>query len=351
MLDIREARVLFVGDGPDDIRRLNGFLAKVRVPRFVFASVPTFDAAREAMAGDSVDVVLFDLSADEAGGLGDLRKICVDFPSLPVVVLTGAEEESMGRQALRLGAQDHLDKSRATGRAVARCLVDAIERHRAHRARQDEGPSPALLASVTGVLDRLPIGVILVDAEGRVLFMNHMARAIIKTSDGLVVDGNGICRASVASESKALARLIRETLEVGNDGDQDAEYALMLSRPSGKPPLAAMVAAIGTARSRPGAAIFLSDPEHPLEISVDTLSGLYGLTQAESRLALGLTSGKKLDDLAREWDVSMHTVRSQLKQVFRKTGACRQSELVKLILTGPAAIPSVAPNSEKRQLS
>ena len=36
--------------------------------------------------------------------------------------------------------------------------------------------------------------------------------------------------------------------------------------------------------------------------------------------------------------MSIHTVRSQLKQIFRKTSTNRQAELVKLLLTGPAAI-------------
>ncbi len=103
-------------------------------------------------------------------------------------------------------------------------------------------------------------------------------------------------------------------------------------------PLTVMVAPIGTGIAGKGAVLFVSDPSEPVELSIEAICGLYGLTPAEGRLALGLTNGYKLDDLAEEWSVSMHTVRSQLRQIFRKTDTSRQSELVKLILTGPAAL-------------
>ncbi len=68
------------------------------------------------------------------------------------------------------------------------------------------------------------------------------------------------------------------------------------------------------------------------------LRGLYGLSRVEARLALGLARGMQVDELAVDTKVSIHTVRSQLKQIFRKTSTNRQAELVKLLLTGPAAI-------------
>ncbi len=51
-----------------------------------------------------------------------------------------------------------------------------------------------------------------------------------------------------------------------------------------------------------------------------------------------LSEGKRLETFAEEAGVTTHTVRHQLKQIFRKTDTTRQSELIKLVLTGPAAI-------------
>ena len=113
---------------------------------------------------------------------------------------------------------------------------------------------------------------------------------------------------------------------------------MCVSREGSDAPLRGMVAPIGAGVAGKGAVLFVTDPSEPVELSIEAICRLYGLTPAEGRLALGLTNGSKLDDLAEEWSVSMHTVRSQLRQIFRKTDTSRQSELVKLILTGPAEL-------------
>jgi len=95
--------------------------------------------------------------------------------------------------------------------------------------------------------------------------------------------------------------------------------------------------AVGGGRSG-GAAIFISDPEDSVEISPEILSRLYDLTNAEARILNGLCQGKRLETLAEDLTVTVNTIRHHLKQVFRKTGTKRQSELIKLVLTGPAAI-------------
>jgi len=52
------------------------------------------------------------------------------------------------------------------------------------------------------------------------------------------------------------------------------------------------------------------------------------LTNAETRLAVGLLTGKSLDSLGREWQLSRETLKTQLRSLFRKTGTHRQSELI-----------------------
>lgn len=58
----------------------------------------------------------------------------------------------------------------------------------------------------------------------------------------------------------------------------------------------------------------------------------FGLTKAEARLALHLTDGSSLASAAAAFDVKLTTIRSQLQQVFAKTGTSRQSELVAMLL-------------------
>ena len=59
----------------------------------------------------------------------------------------------------------------------------------------------------------------------------------------------------------------------------------------------------------------------------------FGLTKAEARLALFLADGASLPSIAQAFDVKLTTIRSQLQQVFAKTGTSRQAELVALLLS------------------
>jgi DNA-binding CsgD family transcriptional regulator len=84
--------------------------------------------------------------------------------------------------------------------------------------------------------------------------------------------------------------------------------------------------------------VFVSDPERTPEIPAARLSRLYDLTPAEAQLAQQLAGGLDLREIAATSNRTMNTVRTQLKQVFRKTGARRQADLVRLMLQaeGPA---------------
>ena len=104
-----------------------------------------------------------------------------------------------------------------------------------------------------------------------------------------------------------------------------------------------LVSPVGRAAGDPknerrSAAILFFEPKKAYEISPEVLSRLYGLTNAEARVVKALSEGKRLEAFAEEAGVTTHTVRHQLKQIFRKTDTTRQSELIKLVLTGPAAI-------------
>jgi len=66
----------------------------------------------------------------------------------------------------------------------------------------------------------------------------------------------------------------------------------------------------------------------PVVQEVSELHALLRLTDAETRLAAGLLTGKSLDSLGREWHLSRETLKTQLRSLFRKTCTHRQSELI-----------------------
>ncbi|WP_237738861.1 helix-turn-helix transcriptional regulator [Alcanivorax hongdengensis] len=84
------------------------------------------------------------------------------------------------------------------------------------------------------------------------------------------------------------------------------------------------------------AIIYLYDAQAEIEIDLQSLMTLFELSEAEARVAAGIARGFAPQELAREFGLSHHTIRTQLKAAFHKTGTNRQSELAKLVLTSPA---------------
>jgi DNA-binding CsgD family transcriptional regulator len=80
-----------------------------------------------------------------------------------------------------------------------------------------------------------------------------------------------------------------------------------------------------------GAIIFITDPAAPDHYSGEALMQIYGLTQAEARVAVAVAKGDGIAAAAEELGVSSNTLKTLLQRTFAKTGTRRQSELAVLI--------------------
>ncbi len=197
--------------------------------------------------------------------------------------------------------------------------------------------------SAVEVVDRLALGVMLLESRGRVVFQNLTARDIVAGNDGLTVDREGHCRAAIADETAQLQRLIGGAARTGDGQGTGAGGAVSISRPSGLRPFALLIAplrhsAFDLGAARAAAVVFVSDPEVRHEPPAELLMRLYGLTGMEARLAGMLLAGESLKQAAAALEIAELTARDYLKAIFRKTGTRRQSELIKLVLTGPAVL-------------
>jgi DNA-binding CsgD family transcriptional regulator len=204
------------------------------------------------------------------------------------------------------------------------------------------GALEARVGAAEEALDRLPLGVALVNAKGKVLHLNRTAEAIVASSDGLWV-GREALGAATPRETRELHRLIAEAAAAGCGEGMGSGGALALSRPSGGQPLAVLVAPYPGTRLAdggewPAANLFVCDPEREDVTPTDLLRRLYGLTGAEAAVAAVLLQGKDVTEAAEELAISLHTARTHVKAVLAKTGARRQAELIRLLLRGPAGL-------------
>ena len=82
--------------------------------------------------------------------------------------------------------------------------------------------------------------------------------------------------------------------------------------------------------------------------SIDLLRSHFGLTPAEARLALHLVAGETLRSAEAKLSITYETARTHLKNIFSKTGTCRQAELVVVLV---AALPRVREAGSNEQIS
>lgn len=124
-------RILLVEDNPADARLLEIRLGEsVRGP-FALTCAGSLAEAVERLGREAFDVALLDLSLPDSSGMESIAPLRSAAPFLPIVVLTGAEEELSGAAAIDGGAQDYIAKRHATGWAVERAIRYAILRQRA----------------------------------------------------------------------------------------------------------------------------------------------------------------------------------------------------------------------------
>jgi DNA-binding CsgD family transcriptional regulator len=196
--------------------------------------------------------------------------------------------------------------------------------------------------ALADAIDRFPTGVALLDARGHVLLANRGARQIFARDDGIALEGVTL-RAASATDDAALRRAITGAVEAAVAGRMIESAVLSVSRRSSHRPFPVMIGPLRPHVGEPTladavAVLYVSDLESGALRRREALRELYGLTEAETQLVELLCQGSSLDEAADARGVTMNTARSQLKQVFAKTRTSRQSELVRLVISGVAAI-------------
>ncbi|MBA2670452.1 MAG: response regulator [Gemmatimonadetes bacterium] len=93
-------------------------------------------SAREVLATATIDVILLDLNLPDSDGVDTVLQIYLAAPQVPIIVLTGLDDQTAALGALKAGAQDYLIKGRMDGALLARAIRYGIERKRLEADRE-----------------------------------------------------------------------------------------------------------------------------------------------------------------------------------------------------------------------
>src|ERR1700694_1010533 len=168
-------QVLLVEDNAGDVRLLREMFSKESPDSFELTHLLRMSEAEIHLAQGGVDIVLLDMGLPDGHGLETVRRAHAVAPDVPMIVLTGLDDEALAADAMKEGAQDYLIKGQIENRALPRALRHAIERHRmqteadlirthqlqfkdeflSHVSHELRSPLTAIYQFVTILLDKL----------------------------------------------------------------------------------------------------------------------------------------------------------------------------------------------------
>jgi DNA-binding CsgD family transcriptional regulator/PAS domain-containing protein len=187
------------------------------------------------------------------------------------------------------------------------------------------------ITDLDNALNQLPAALVLLNSSGRCVLVNEAAKAILDQRNGLYME-RSMLFAKNPTESSRLREALGRVISLVEGRGMRVASAVNVSR-LGRKPLSIVASPFnsGTAAGQATAIVFINDPEQKAALPTEVLRMLFGLTTSEARLAITLLEGNSLSEAAQLHEVGQETVRSQVKNIFQKTGTKRQGELMQML--------------------
>ncbi|MFH1360176.1 MAG: PAS domain S-box protein [Candidatus Omnitrophota bacterium] len=159
--------ILLIEQDPRDARLISKILSDVNGFSISLKYVNTLQEGQQYLNRADFDIVFLDLYLSDSQGLNAFIKIHEQVPFLPIIVMSGFEDDTFAREAVRRGAQDYLIKDRLNSQMIARVITHAIERKRAEEASRE------MEEKYKQIFENIWAGVAHVNLEGIITFVSH----------------------------------------------------------------------------------------------------------------------------------------------------------------------------------
>jgi signal transduction histidine kinase/response regulator of citrate/malate metabolism len=144
--------ILLVEDNRGDVIIFNEILKSSGII-FSLTNAATLEESLELCRKREFDVILLDLGLPDSSGLETLKKIQISNVLPPIVVMTGLDVEDTALEALRVGAQDYLVKSKLTSDNILRSIKYGIERKKLQNLQEKNARQISIISSTTSTLN------------------------------------------------------------------------------------------------------------------------------------------------------------------------------------------------------
>jgi DNA-binding CsgD family transcriptional regulator/PAS domain-containing protein len=211
--------------------------------------------------------------------------------------------------------------------------------HRAIVIKRRLAAEQTAFATAKEAVDRSPYGVVVLDQQGHTLLVNGKAQGILHECDGVTIRYGAIKFHDYGCQTR-FDHLVQATGHPNGTGGVSEGGALRVVRPSGKQAYHLLLCPMNSMQeesplARHGAClVFIHDPTEPKNIPADLLTRIYGLTPAEAHLCATLFKTGSLDAAVAELGITRNTAKTQLSQIFQKSGVSSQSQLLQHVALG-----------------
>lgn len=199
--------ILLIEDNPADARLIQELLTEAVGVTFECEYADRIEGGLGIIKHGSIDVVLLDLGLPDSQGLESVATFVDRMPDLPVLVMTGLDDESLGVKAVQAGAQDYLVKGKADADLLSRAILHAIKRQGLrvelrHTAQKLHTSNTQLQTIMESNAD----GIIITNDQGIALYINPAAEQIL-----------GLARSDVVGQKVAIPLEPTDRVEVEID--------------------------------------------------------------------------------------------------------------------------------------
>jgi signal transduction histidine kinase len=221
----KSVNVLIVDDDELDRRLVELVLARAaNLIRFNVESSQTITEALEKLVRSSFDIILLDLNLPDSRGTETVQKIFRIAPGVPIVVLTGLDDENAGLEAIRSGAEDYLVKGDGLEYTLVRTIRYAIERKRAKtsliEAKQELERINARLVRATAIANEMAAEAEKANAA-KSQFLANMSHEIRTPMNAIIGFSEVLEEEPLTAQQKEYVKMIldsgRHLLELIND--------------------------------------------------------------------------------------------------------------------------------------
>ncbi|MGB8953251.1 MAG: PAS domain S-box protein [Candidatus Aminicenantales bacterium] len=164
--------VLLIEDNPVDAQFICEMLAENKDYSIYLKYVESLNAGLRCLDAGPYDVVLLDLGLPDSQGIKTLLRVMVRNVEIPVIVMTGSDDQDLAIEAMRKGARDYLIKGQITSALLFRAIRYSIERRQVEKSLQETEER------YRDLVEKARIAILISDNEGRFIYFNKTFAAM-----------------------------------------------------------------------------------------------------------------------------------------------------------------------------